>query len=290
MAAALYSAGAAERPAPVSAAEALDAFRAAAPIRRLSHAGVAWQYRVAGSGPQGLLLLPGAVGDGDAYFTLAPLLSTTHTLIAIAYPPVASLTALLDGLRYILDRERIDSTDIVGGSFGGMIAQAFLRRFPQRTRRVVLSATGPAKPARAASNETFARIMSRLPMGITRALLRAIVRVSLKPVTADRAFWRGFYFQAIAALSREEFAARYALSADVDRHGPPSPAGLQEWTGAVLMLEGDADKIAHAGARDSLRSLYPRAVVHTFAGAGHAISAERRDEWSATIATFLTVP
>lgn len=258
-------------------------------MQRLQYGGVEWHYRVVGSGAQGLLLLPGAVGDGDVYFTLAPLLSSTHWLIAVAYPRVESLTALLDGLRYILDRERIDSTDIVGGSFGGLIAQACLRRFPQRTRRVVLSATGPAKPERAVSNQKWARVIGALPIGVMHALLRLIVRVSLMPVTVDRAFWRGFYFQAIGGLSREELVARYALSVDVDRHGPPSPAGLQEWTGGVLLLEGDADKIAHASAHDSLRLLFSGARVHAFPGAGHAISAERRTEWAATIADFLTV-
>jgi pimeloyl-ACP methyl ester carboxylesterase len=272
----------------LTAEEALDAFRAAAPVHRLRHGGVDWQYRVAGRGAQGLLLLPGAVGDGDAYFTLEPLLSSTHTLIAIAYPRVDTLAALLDGLRYILDREGVESTDIVGGSFGGLVAQAFLRRFPQRTRRVVLSATGPAKPERAASNQKWARVLGKLPIGVTRALLRTIVRASLRPVTIDRAFWRGFYFRAIGLLSRDDLVARYALSADLDRHGPPSPAGLQEWTGAILILEGDADRIAHAGARDSLKSLYPSARVRTFPGAGHAISAERRDEWAAEIATWVS--
>jgi pimeloyl-ACP methyl ester carboxylesterase len=274
----------------VTAAAALDAFHAAAPVRRLQYAGVEWQYRVAGTGPQGLLLLPGAVGDADAYFTLEPLLRSTHKLIAIAYPRVDTLTALLDGLAYILDREGIDSTDVVGGSFGGLVAQAFLRRFPQRTRRIVLSATGPAKPARAVSNQKFARILGRLPMGVTRALLRTIVRVSLKPVSGDRPFWRGFYFRAIARLSREELVARYALSADIDRHGPPSPAGLQEWAGTLLILEGDADRIAHGAARDSLKSLYPGARVHTFPGAGHSISAERRHEWAEAVATFVARP
>jgi pimeloyl-ACP methyl ester carboxylesterase len=152
----------------------------------------------------------------------------------------------------------------------------------------VLSATGPAKPERAASNEKFARVLGRLPLGLTRALLRAIVRASLRPVTDDRPFWRAFYFGAIAALSREELVMRYALSSDVDRHGPPSPAGRQEWNGSVLILEGDADAIAHAGARDNLKSLYPGARVRTFPGAGHAISAERRHEWAAAIAEFLT--
>jgi len=272
----------------VTAPEAFAAFCAAAPIRHLPHDGVDWKYRVTGDGPQGLLLLPGAVGDGEAYFTLGPLLSRTHRLIAIAYPPVDTLTPLLDGLRDLLDREGINTTDIVGGSFGGLIAQAFLQRFPERTRRVVLSATGPAKPARAASNAKWTRVMGVLPVGVTRALLRTIIRVSLKPVTGDRGFWRDFYFRAIAALTRRELVARYALSADVDRHGPPSSAGLQGWNGAVLILEGDADKIAHAGARDRLKSLYPDARVHSFPGAGHAMSAERRHEWAAVIAAFLT--
>jgi pimeloyl-ACP methyl ester carboxylesterase len=270
--------------------EALEAFRAAAPVRRLQHGGVEWNYRAVGTGSQGLLLLPGAVGDGDAYFTLLPLLSTTHRLIAIAYPPVGSLTHLLDGLRCVLDCEGLDSTDSVGGSFGGMIAQAFLQRFQHRTRRVVLSATGAARAERAASNVRFGRVVSRLPIGVTRTLLRTIVRASLRPVIEDRAFWRNFYFQAIAQLSRDELVARYLLSADIDRHGPPSPAGRREWAGAVLILEGNADAIAGARPRGGLKALYPDARVHTFPGAGHAVSAERRHEWAATIAAFLTEP
>jgi len=57
-----------------------------------------------------------------------------------------------------------------------------------------------------------------------------------------------------------------------------------------LILEGDADRIAHGDARDSLKSLYPGARVHTFPGAGHSISAERRQEWAAAIAAFLACP
>jgi pimeloyl-ACP methyl ester carboxylesterase len=265
----------------------LDAFLAAAPERRLRHDGIEWRYRAAGNGPHGLLLLPGAVGDGDAYFPLAGLLFGTHRIIAIAYARVDTLARLLDGLGAILDREGIDTTDIIGGSFGGLVAQAFLRRFPRRTRRVVLSATGTAKPERAASNASWSRRIGRLPLGISHALLRTIVRLALKKVTADRAFWRGFYFRAIAATAREDLVARYALAADIDRHGPPPAAALQEWTGEMLILEGDADRISSAGSRGGLKALYPKARVRTFAGAGHAIAAQRRDEWSAAIAEFL---
>jgi pimeloyl-ACP methyl ester carboxylesterase len=187
----------------------------------------------------------------------------------------------------MLDHEGLASTDAVGGSFGGLVAQAFLSRFPQRTRRVVLSATGAARIARAGSNQRASRIVGRLPIGLTRALLRTIVRLALKKVTSDRRFWRRFYFRAIAAAARRDLVARYALSADIDRHGPPSSAVLNGWPGQMLIIEGDADRIARGVARDSLKALYPGARVQTFGGAGHAVSAERRQEWAAAIDDFL---
>jgi pimeloyl-ACP methyl ester carboxylesterase len=270
----------------VTLQEQLDAFRAASPPRSLRHDGVEWRYRAAGSGTQGLLLLPGAVGDGEAFFTLVPFLSDTHRILATSYPPVDSLPRLLDGLRAMLDREALESTDIIGGSFGGLVAQGFLRRFPGRARRIVLSASGPARVERAASNQKWSRRVGRLPVGVTRALLRAIVRLTLRGVTVDREFWRSYYFRAIDALSRDDVMARYALSADIDRSGPPSLA-LPGWNGDILILEGDADRIARGASRQSLRSLFPDAHVKTFRGAGHAISIERREEWTAAVAEFL---
>jgi pimeloyl-ACP methyl ester carboxylesterase len=271
----------------VTLQEQLNAFRASAPIHSLRHDGVEWTYRAVGSGTHGLLLLPGAVGSGEAFFTLTPFLVDTHRLLAIAYPQVDSLARLLDGLRAILDREGLESTDMVGGSFGGLVAQAFLRRFPQRTRRIVLSASGPARVERAASNAKWSRRVGRLPIGVSRALLRAIVRGSLKKVTAERGFWRGFYRRAIDAVSRDDLVARYALSADIDRHGPPSLAAVPEWRGAIMILEGDADRISRGSSRQALRSLFPDAQLKTFAGAGHAISIERRDQWTAAVTGFL---
>ena len=252
------------------------------------YAGAAFRYRVLGTGPRGLLLLPGAIGDGEAYFALAPL-AADHRLVAIAYPHLGDLDALVGGLAAILDREGIASIDIVGGSFGGLVAQAFLRRHPARTGRVVLSVTGPADPSRAASNERWAARIARLPLAVTRALLRAIVRATLRKVRnpEDRAFWRAFYFDAIARTTRDEVRTRYELSAALDRAGPPAPADLAAWQGRMLILEGDADRIAGARARDALKSIYPGAAVHTFAGSGHAVSAERPREWAAVIAAFL---
>jgi pimeloyl-ACP methyl ester carboxylesterase len=121
--------------------EVFDAVCRAHPIRTFLHHGVAWRYRAAGDGAQGLLLLPGAVGNGEAYFLLLPAVAASHRALAISYPPVGRLNDVLDGLHALALHEGITSVDIVGGSFGGLLAQAFLQRYPSFTRRVVLSAT-----------------------------------------------------------------------------------------------------------------------------------------------------
>jgi hypothetical protein len=78
---------------------------------------------------------------------------------------------------------------------------------------VVLSASGPVKGQRAQSNLKWAARVGRLPVRINRTLLRTIVRLALRNVTADRQFWRDFYFRAIAATSRDDLVAQYVLSA-----------------------------------------------------------------------------
>ena len=270
-----------------SLAESLDAFRREHPIQSVTSGDVLCRYRAARSGRRAVLLLPGAVGDGEAYFLLAPLLRRTHRLIAVSYPNCPDAEAVLVALASVADHEGADSVDLVGGSFGGLVAQAFLRRFPTRVGRVVLSATGPVRPARAETNEKWARRIGALPVGISRGLLRTIVRLSLRKVTEEKSFWREFYFGAIGRLTAEELRNRYRLSAAIDRLGPVTTAGLQGWNGSVLILRGESDRIAHAAARDALETAFPGAAIHTFPGAGHAIAAQHAQEWARVTAAFL---
>jgi pimeloyl-ACP methyl ester carboxylesterase len=270
-----------------SVADVFQRFVASSEPRRLTNAGVPFRYRAAGHGPQGGLLLPGAVGGGDAYFALAPHLETTHRLIAITYPPVDHLEPLLDGLLAIADAEGLESLDVVGGSFGGLVAQALLARAPSRVRRVVLSVTAPADPSRADKDLTWQRRLGKWPLPITRALLRLIVRATLRRAE-ERAFWREFYGRAIAETSKADVAARYGVSADLDRRGAPTAAELAGWNGRLLIVEGDRERIAGRKAREALKAVFPMARVCTIPGAGHAASAERPREWAAAVARFLT--
>jgi 2-hydroxy-6-oxonona-2,4-dienedioate hydrolase len=205
--------------------------------------------------------------------------------VAIEYPAVERLDDAVRGLATVLDAERIGTADVVGGSFGGLLAQALIRAIPHRVRRVVLSATGPADPAR--RNDRWARLFARVPMALTRGLLRVIVRASLARVGDEAPFWREFYNRAVRDVTRDDIHARYALSADIDRLGPPTPEELARWHGAVLIVEGDHDPVASARTRAALRAIFPTARVRTIAGGGHAVSMERPLEWAGAVRDFV---
>lgn len=269
-------------------AERLDAFLARYPRQDLERAGVRWSYRPAGSGEEGLVLLPGAAGGGEAYFLLVQELLDRFRMVMIDYPPVSGLEEILQGLAAILDREGLPRTALLGGSFGGMLAQAFLLRFPERTSRVVLSATAPPVAERAPQNERWQRRIRWVPMGLFRGLMRLLIRKLTKGVQVGRTFWRRYYLAAIDGWSRERLESQYRMSIDFDRDYGQRVADLAGWSGEILILAGSEDRMASAASLEGLRAAYPRARVHTLGGAGHGLSLERPEEWRAAVIGFLT--
>jgi 3-oxoadipate enol-lactonase len=265
----------------------LEEFQRQHPKRSLSLGATEWSYRVAGSEEQGLVVLPGALGGSEAMAPLLAHLTDDYRLLFLEYPVVPSLDDLLSGLTEILRREGIGRTALVGGSFGGIVAQAFLLRFPEKTTRVVLSATGPPDPRRARTNERFLRLVRFIPMGMVRSLLRLGIKKLLKRVSRERESWLRFYSAAIDRLTRERFQTLYRLSIDFDRGYSDRIAALENWPGELLLIEGSEDRVASKKSRDALKASYPRAGTVTLEGAGHGMALERPEEWSDAVTRFL---
>jgi hypothetical protein len=71
-----------------------------------------------------------------------------------------------------------------------------------------------------------------------------------------------------------------------DRYRVIAPDDLASWPGRVLILESDED-ILTPEQRAELRRCYPRAVVHTFRGAGHTPWMSHKKEYLSVINEFL---
>ncbi len=265
----------------------LEEFQREHPKTSLSVGSTRWTYRVAGTGAEGLVVLPGALGGAEGIAPLLEHLADDYRLLFVEYPVVSGLDDMLAGLSEILSREGIDRTVLLGGSFGGMVAQAFVLRFPEKTTRVVLSATGPPDPRRARTNERFLRLLRFIPMAVVRSLLRLGIKKLMKRVPRDRELWLRFYSEAIDRLTRGRFQTLYRVSIDFDREYSGRSAALESWPGEMLVIEGSEDRVASKTSRDVLKASYPRAKTVTLEGAGHGMSLERPEEWRDAVTSFL---
>lgn len=277
------------RYAPPAAVDQLRRFRATHPLKSFTLDGVTWDYLLGGQGRETLLILPGLLGVAEMSFQHSAIFENTYRVIMPGYPfGVGTLDRLVGGLAALLDAEQIDRVHVLGGSFGGLVAQRFVRAYPERVRRLVLSHTGGPRPDRARANRRAVTLFGLLPMRVLRFMLRGATRRSLRDAPEHIAFWEAYSDEMITRLTKADLINRYRLAADFDATSNFTPDDLKDWPGRVLILEGDNDPIAEAAARASLRQLYPQAQVHVFHGSGHVASIAQLDEYTAVITRFLS--
>ena len=120
----------------------LESYRRTHPYKEIQVEGRQWRYVVGGQGERTLLLLPGGTLVPDTYFILLEALEHDYHVIVPAYAAVPTMTELVTGAAAILDAEGIERVDVMGSSFGGYVAQCFVRAHPDHVDRLILAVTG----------------------------------------------------------------------------------------------------------------------------------------------------
>ena len=263
------------------------------PEKSLNIKGVEWRYLTAGSGRQTLLMFHGAVGGAETMQLLADGFADEYRIIAPTVADVQTLDEVCDAASAILDREHVGRAVVFGGSFGGLVAQAFLKRRASQVEHLVLLSTGVPNRKVGASTERMMKLMRLLPFSLTRALLKLELSKNLNtPVPPDMAPRIDEFRQRLdeyfnRRLTKETLLSRTRLSVDFNCNESFSPAFHAGWSGRVLIVESNDDPMLPAEERRRLREAYPHALVCTFAGAGHLIPLLRLEELVGVVKAFL---
>lgn len=253
-------------------------------LKRLNIRGVEWEYATGGRGERTLLMFHGAVGGAESMQWLAGEFAGRYRTIAPTVAHTTSLAEVADAASAILDKEHVGRAVVFGGSFGGMVAQAFAHRHARQVEDLILLSTGAPSRRRGARNERYLRLMRLLPFPLVRALMKAELLKHLDAPVPPEAAERVAQFKArlretlTHGLSKELFLTRIGLSIDFDRHERYAPEDLAGWPGRVLIFESDDDPMINEEERASLRALYPRAMVCAFEGTGHMIPLLKLEE------------
>lgn len=261
-------------------------FRAENPQKTAEVAGRSWSYFSGGTGDRALLFLPGAQGTAEAVALHVLHFAPRFRWIAVSYPPVPAMAELADGIVALLDREGIGRVSVIGGSYGGFVAQVLVRRHPDRVERMILSHTGPPNPGRGQIIDKSLRWLPRLPMFLLRRQYRQVMLNAL-PNTPELAITRAYLEEIIALhLTKEWMINGYRRVVDYDQLRF-TPGDLDNWPGRLLLLLADNDPATPGPVRERMKTLYPRAEVRIFEGTGHATGVLKREEYVAAMEEFL---
>lgn len=204
------------------------------------------------------------------YHGAAPLAETTFPAIATA-------------LRDFMDARGIAKADIVGHSIGGMVAQEFFVRFPERVRSLVLYATTPAFGGKDPSfAEAF--LKARLgPLDEGLSMADAAPRM-LEGVAADDAD-PALIAPAVAALAtvpQDVYRATLRCLTTFDRRAAQATISVP-----TLLLAAEHDKAAPARTMARMAEVIPGAKLVTIPGAGHLLHLEKPAAFNAAVTEFL---
>jgi pimeloyl-ACP methyl ester carboxylesterase len=261
-----------------------EAFLRRYPPRTETVNGILWRFVDTSAGEDIALLLPGALGRGETAFQYIMALAGRFRVLSLDYPTeLRRMGDLCDGIVALLDMLGVYSVHLVGGSFGGLIAQEFASRYPTRVRRLVLTDAPPPMRTHLPYLYTARAALRFLPEATVRGVIRNGIRDYLAEMPdAERVFWTRHFLEALTTLSRADFATRADLWAEFDRRVPST-----DNRSGVLLVTAAGDRMITPAVQRALLRRYPRAETYTIHGGGHAASLTRADEYIAVIRAFL---
>jgi proline iminopeptidase len=266
-----------------------------------------------GTGPL-VVCVPGGPGmDPQAYFAGFDLPGYEVLIFGPRGVGDSAPPATLDGYRlagYVADVNElrlhlgVPALTLYGHSHGGMVALAYASTHPARVSRFVVS-SGPARldeAYREACKELRIRFAELVADGAQRLAASDLAGEAMEAATDDaarRAAFRGLMSRYVVRLGpREtEYLDRLCLAPmNFDAVGVmyEEMAGGYSLTtnaGAVtasaLVLGCDLDVTAPPAVMRQVAAAIPSARYAEFAGVGHFVEIEARDQWLATVLPFL---
>jgi len=247
-------------------------------------------YQSAGSGPV-VLLLHGIGGNAGQWRAQLDGLADDFTLIAWDTPGYGDsddpdgdwrLADYAVVLAKLMDQLGFDRVHLIGQSWGGVLAQEFMRTHSDRVRSLVLSDTFPGDACRPEAErnaslqgrlralETMSpaeMATSRMPMLVPEGTSQAI-RDEIEDMLA--AIHPSGYRQAAIALHHSD---ERDVLATIDV--------------PTLVIAGEFDHIVPLELSQLLVAGIPNARLEIVQGTGHLSNQERPDAWNALVRAFL---
>ena len=237
-----------------------------------------WEATGAG---EPVLLIMGLGLSGGAWWRTVPVLARQLRVITFdnrgvgrsrAFSYAYTTDAMADDAATVLNAVGVERAHVYGISLGGMVAQAFALRHPERVRSLVLGATSPGGPRAVRPAAEVTAFFRRRPQMAAEEAARESVPFNYGP--RCRAEHVDRIEEDIAQRLRHPFSAR-AYRAQLFAAAWHNALGsLGRIAAPTLVVHGALDRVIPVGNAQLIAERIPGARVRIFEGAGHLYPTE----------------
>lgn len=266
----------------------LATFRETHPVSTTEINGTTWEYIDSGQGDEVILLLVGGLRVADAGSRAISMLEDAYRVITPTYPALDTMAALADGLGAVLGAAGVQKAHVLAGSFGGMLAQVYVRRLPEKVDKLILSTTAVLDEESVQRYRQGIEVFSPLPSEQVAEFARNMMFEIIAPPESDHDFYRAYLDELYSyRIHKTELLSTYHALVDFADNYTLTADDLKDWSGALLILESDDDATFNEETRARVRAIYPHAQHYVFHGAGHSPGTTQRERYFKVVKTFL---
>ena len=247
---------------------------------------------IKGEGPP-LILLHGVGLNRTTWRQQALVLSRRFTVVTYDHlghgrsRPIQSDTVLddfVEQLAGVMDQLQMSKAHLVGFSFGGLVAQRFALKYPERLNKLVLMSTVYNR-----STEELAGVSGRLAKaqeeGPSSIIQAAIDRWFSPPFIAGQPEVIGEIERGLKANDPTSFLTAYAIFCNAERE---LTGKLKNVASPTLAITGELDTGSTPAMVERMVADIPDAQAEIIEGGRHMMPMEMADEVNAALLAFLT--
>ena len=243
-----------------------------------------------------LVFLTGGIGFSELYYPYISQLESEYRTVTFDFPyEYNTIDSLTDGIIGLLDKLGIEKAIWAGSSFGGYLAQAAAKKYPERTEALCLMSTAAASEMTiGALRKKYQKLVplalksiEKLPFDITK---KREFNQSMKHVTnatnEERFYMRELFTDIYKSYTPEFDLHMTRLIADVIDLTPCTAADFTYLDGKVLLILPEDDAFFTADMQKDLTDMMPSPVICHMAG-GHTATIMKVSEYVKLIKDFL---
>jgi len=229
--------------------------------------GATWRYYDSVNGEKTLLLLHGGFVAFDMWIHQIVEFERDYRIIAPTCPALTDPTMAnyANALHAILVNEGIERVDMIGYSEGGLIAQCFLREYPEMVEKAILAHTFHPSPENKYAQFDF-KIFRIMPAFLTEWVFRQFAHPDKEELEHDSTQWldwyQGYFKENLSDLSKDQILTHIDVMMDFSRNYEFQPGDLSDWDGEMLITVSADDVVLRYF--EGLKALYPDAETHMF--------------------------